>query len=879
MRTIGSLFLALLIIPAAFAETPNTYQLTPSRQAADAASVAPDTGLVTNSAVDIVVHNGGVWLGTSKGLMFTYDGGQTWLRYDQSNGLISANLSAVWADPDDGRLWIGSNHDELIQEQLYTLSDGISYTDDAGDNWTTVDFSISGQNIPYVTGGSRQIFDITGLDHPTLGGDWRFFAAFAGGLLASQDGGANWRRIFPTPSDSVQYYTVGATPSLRNRYFSCIADSAHADSVFMWAGTASGIFQYVWVEPGDKLYNRTMRSVAFCDTCSLDDDISLYIGGNLGLSRGRFTGGPFDTKFESDGLPGEFISALGVFEGRLVLGILDLPGLTPIVAYSDDQGETFTETTPAGLTDSVTHFERMGDRIYMTAGTSGLYVSNDTGLSWTRLYIDSTDMPSAVNAANALEIMADTLRVGTDSGYAAITMDPSGNFDSVFINSDTVFVESLRRSRRVVGIRTQQLDTDTITWLLCHPATAQGTPVVLYTNDGGVDWDGRFADSIMTDIEIVNDTLYVVGQDGIFYNTTGDGTDFITGSITSGGFSLADDSVYTVVARDSQLVFGTNRSLALSTQPDSQRVYTIYRANFDTLTADVIINYTFDNTLLVDTGGVRVGLTGDFVPAIDIQYRDGGQRPRIWASGRPVASGGNGISVARFDETEVVDTLGTVLDTIIQTRWRGVNFEDYAWNFAFDGEVVFAATNAGLLMKDMSAADSLEGTWDTVRFESTNETLVNPGTPVYAVEVVEDGPDKYLWAGTDDGTVRINLDDFFDQRRFYYTDESAPDDEVYAFPTPFNPDRGEQLDFHFTVKANAYVTLEIFDFAMNLVATPIDNVFLTAGIYHGGTPTGGQGIQWDGYNDKGDLVAVGVYYFKVTYSTGEVHWGKLAVIP
>jgi hypothetical protein len=34
-----------------------------------------------------------------------------------------------------------------------------------------------------------------------------------------------------------------------------------------------------------------------------------------------------------------------------------------------------------------------------------------------------------------------------------------------------------------------------------------------------------------------------------------------------------------------------------------------------------------------------------------------------------------------------------------------------------------------------------------------------------------------------------------------------------------------------------------------------------------------------GTNGKGEDAAVGVYYFKVEYSTGEVRWGKLAVMP
>ncbi len=63
---------------------------------------------------------------------------------------------------------------------------------------------------------------------------------------------------------------------------------------------------------------------------------------------------------------------------------------------------------------------------------------------------------------------------------------------------------------------------------------------------------------------------------------------------------------------------------------------------------------------------------------------------------------------------------------------------------------------------------------------------------------------------------------------------------------------------------------------MNLVKRVIDNEPFEPNFY----PTAGYGRRtWDGLNGKGDEVAVGVYYFKVEYSTGEVRWGKLVVIP
>ena len=166
--------------------------------------------------------------------------------------------------------------------------------------------------------------------------------------------------------------------------------------------------------------------------------------------------------------------------------------------------------------------------------------------------------------------------------------------------------------------------------------------------------------------------------------------------------------------------------------------------------------------------------------------------------------------------------------------------------------------------------DELNRDWDTVEFIDTlGRELLWPGSPVYGVEIIGD----YLWVGSEDGTVRINLNYFSDQGLYRTVDFS---DEVYAFPVPFSPLRNDRVRFHFTPPRDTYVTIKVYDFAMNLVSTPVDNEWVTAGPY---PPSDYQGTTWDGRNDRGDIVAVGVYYFEVEYSSGDVHWGKLAVIP
>ena len=158
----GLLLLSLLL--------PTNQILCDPRLPARVAS-ASDDGYASNSVIDIIEHNGGVWLAMGEGLNVSYDDGQSWVLYNSTDGMVSENVSAVHSA--GNRLWIATNHDELLDGGLYSLSDAVSYSDDNGQSWTHVDFSGSGQNISYVSGGYRDVYDITGHEN------YVFFTAWA----------------------------------------------------------------------------------------------------------------------------------------------------------------------------------------------------------------------------------------------------------------------------------------------------------------------------------------------------------------------------------------------------------------------------------------------------------------------------------------------------------------------------------------------------------------------------------------------------------------------------------------------------------------------------------------------------------------------------
>jgi len=508
VRIILKLSALLFILPISIvAEVAEQYEL----------EAVPSAGVASNVVVDAIVHgldsdSLGIWLATGKGINFSFDDGQTWQIYDA---------------------WLATNHNELIDGQLFSLSDALSYSDDNGAAWTQVNFGSSGLDIPFVWGGDRTIFDITG--HVDTGffnqqpgetvTEWMFFSAFAGGLLASQDGGASWRRIFASAADSIQYFSGGA-PSLRNRVFSCAADSSHGDSLFLWSGTAGGLFQYVYITPREKFFSQSVNRMAFCNSCT--DSVNgafLFIAGDSGVSRGSAIGGPYDTRFELDGLPGAHISSLIEIGGRLLIGTVDpVSGASTGLAMSTDMGDSFSSVSLAQVVGSdnvisdfqTMHTPPMLTRIYMAAKAAGLFVSLDTGMTWSSVPVD-TFTATDVNTINALNSLGNTLLMGTDAGLVTLFMDIIGNIDS---SSLTPFSEGDSSSSSIIRIRRQvfmetfpTLDSMAI-WTVHRPTTASGTPMVGRYSETADEWQHLQVQALTYDVNFFGDTAFVVGEYG-----------------------------------------------------------------------------------------------------------------------------------------------------------------------------------------------------------------------------------------------------------------------------------------------------------------------------------------------------------------------------
>ncbi len=848
----------------------------------------PDTTYATNVVIDIIEHNGGIWFATGEGVNYSFDNGETWLLYNTSNGLVGNDVSAIYSS--GTRLWIATNHIGVVAGGEEVFSDGMSYTDDNGLTWVTPDWDDTLQFPKYITGPYRTIYDIAGAAD-FRGDDWVFATAFAGAVLASNDNGNTWKRIFATRDDSLNFvnaYNGQDTLWWRNRAFSVVADTSHGDSLHVWIGTAGGILQYVYLIPRDKFSSLRIQKVALCESCTASGDNYGWFGGVNGVTGGRTNGGTFWTRFfQEDFIPADArqTTALQEFGGVLFAGFSDsASNVSQGLWVSTDLGDTYSSVgldSVTGANRVVRDFASMNDRLYMAADQGGLWVTQDTGTTWTRLYLDSaaTGLSNERNITHSVEALGDTLFVGTDSGLTTLFMDANGSIDSV-----RHYVPDLDSSSLGVHQIRLQLFTDSISlvndsfaiWTINRPAGGGGRQTVSVSFDRAESWKYYRANGTTYDVAPVNvpvdnvKNVYFVGPNGVQLVSMGIDPDYIENAIIADAVDttvlLSTDTVFSVTTKGDTLVFGGVRGAAISLNRGS--TYRIYGANFNPVKPDLVISYTVNSTINVDDGSITAGLIGNFIPALAIQYftPDSAQ---IIASCRPTTSGGNGVSIGRV--VEVRDTLGTLLG--YKYRWDVVYLRNFAWNMEALGDTLLMATDDGLIVGwNFDEPPYSNKQFDTLAFRNAEgKDLILPGTPAYAARVSGDN----LWIGTDDGTVRIDVNDLTDQRLFIRTD---PSEEAYAFPVPFSPNRDDPVRFHFDVPTTGNVTLEIYDFAMNLVATPIDAVSYEAGTYPPG-PSGDQRPYWNGRNDNGDVVAVGMYYFKLTFANGEYTWGKLAVVP
>jgi hypothetical protein len=389
---------------------------------------------------------------------------------------------------------------------------------------------------------------------------------------------------------------------------------------------------------------------------------------------------------------------------------------------------------------------------------------------------------------------------------------------------------------------------DTLTyWVLSHPVAFPEGFSVSRSTDRGATWQTRFAAIPAYSIAFRDSGLWLGVFDSlIFSGDNGQTLKSVLVRDTAAQLSLVRRSVVTLFVDSTRVWAGTTQGLGV-TDTDSGQVWRVFRTEGEE--AQKVERFFF-NQSVVPT------LPGNFVVALGVQKTALGKA--IWTGAHQTDIEGerNGVAWSLDDGA----------------TWSRAFLDTLAWNFAFWGDTVWVATSSGLFRSPNGGLSWQHIPIAGVEAQSGANTSFSERVEIFSVRQVND---TTVWAGGSDGAA-VSTDggqSWKIFRRFVSTGTGpgTAEADVFASPVPFSPLRGLGVcRFHYRPTQSGNVTIEIFDFAMRRVKTVIRDAPRVAGVQY-------DGDEWDGRNEKGDVVANGTYFFRIDFGTGK-KWGKLVVL-
>jgi hypothetical protein len=851
-----AVFVAMLAYASAApgANLPRDWHVTlPVPQDLAKVSSTTDTVPGSNNSVDIVYQAPNLWVATSKGVSRLVLPGNDWTTFDTADGLGANEIPSVAAFPDG--VWASTSHAAERSKQLIRYGNGIYRFNDLTQRWENRSPDSGQASGPFML--AYDLAEVRG----------RLYAAcFAGGLVESDDGGDTWQNVF---SDALAKadFTDKTFQDLNNRYFAVAVDSTVRESIMVYAGTAYGLNQFVYL-------NDSLKLTGY-DFADLDMDGSiLWAATNHGLSRATTQGGTWRSFYqETEGFPSNNVTAVASNGDTVWAGFATADGTAGAgLAYTTNNGGTWTVTQPQQTTGA-NHIPRAialsRGRVWVAAEAGGtIFSATDGSGTW--------EVATGIASYSLLLVPTDTAKtvyIGTDLGiypYPVAGAPLPGATTRVGAAQDGLGQKVLALGVQQVACSLGTAGTTAI-WALCDTSGSGTTAGFAYTLDEGQNWR----------VSTRRIRAYDVGFEGCRYWLASDS------GLAEGGIQNPDSLLFnasyaslgnngiigkvphvlaTQIDKDasqndvlSVLWVGTDSLVAFSATKGIS--WGVPRSNPDPNQFDLLGFYRYRNDDTTVTGFQQ--LSGNFITALGFQP---GGRGTIWAATQATGQG-------RYSNTYITggDKDGISVSRDAGKTWSVPITGHQVWNFAFDGGVIWAASSQGLLHSVNNGV-----TWDTLNnfVDPTSGAVIDSAIEVFGVKVVGD----QVWVGTGNGTAILDRSGhtIAIKRTFKPVTSSSPggDGGAYVTPVPFSPNlTAGGMRFHYVPPSSGAVTIKVYDYANNLVKTVTDKQTRTAGQQYD------EADLWDGRNGDGKLVSVGTYFFVIKFGGGETQWGKLVVIP